>query len=215
MSTSGPAPTALSSLRAADVLATAAPSNALEEMTRGTSGTVEIWWPRAKRRDGTEDAASAEVVAKRLYSGQHSEPRPLPTHVTLLLSKVDLLMPFPPYLRRREHTTRATHVAKSGLTGTMCSSTRDTRNTGNSTTCAEINISPWPLCNVAESAFTNQSPRIQQRSDARLSRSRRTAVSCSLPYRRVLSCSAVNSLLKYELLIEGTLTGRCLVGLGP
>ena len=37
-----------------------------EEMTRGTSGTVEMRWPRARRRDGTEDAASAEAVAKRL-----------------------------------------------------------------------------------------------------------------------------------------------------
>lgn len=44
----------------------AAESNALEAMTRGTSGTEEIWWPRARSREGTEEAASAEVVAKRL-----------------------------------------------------------------------------------------------------------------------------------------------------
>lgn len=125
-------------------------------------------------------------------------------------------MPLPPYLRRREHTTRATHVAKGGLTGTMCSSTRDTRNTGNGTTCVDVNIGPWPPQQfVAESAVTNQFPRTQLRSDVRLSRSQRTAVSCSLPYRRVLSCSAVNSLLRHELLIEGTLTGRYLVELGP
>jgi hypothetical protein len=35
-------------------------------MTRGTSGTVETWWPRARRRDGTEEAAKAETVANRL-----------------------------------------------------------------------------------------------------------------------------------------------------
>jgi hypothetical protein len=43
-----------------------AASKAEDEMTRGTSGTVEIWWPRARRREGTEEAARAEVVAKRL-----------------------------------------------------------------------------------------------------------------------------------------------------
>lgn len=37
-----------------------------ESMTRGTSGTVEMRWPRAWRRAGTEEAARAEVVAKRL-----------------------------------------------------------------------------------------------------------------------------------------------------
>jgi hypothetical protein len=44
----------------------AAASKAEEEMTRGTSGTVEMRWPRARRRAGTEEAARAEVVAKRL-----------------------------------------------------------------------------------------------------------------------------------------------------
>lgn len=65
---SGPAPTAERRERAAEVLAMAAPSKALEETTRGTSGTVEMAWPRAKRREGTEEAARAEVVAKRLAS---------------------------------------------------------------------------------------------------------------------------------------------------
>lgn len=66
LSTSGPAPTAFRRERAAEVLAMAAESNASEAMTRGTSGTEEIWWPRARSRAGTEEAASAEVVAKRL-----------------------------------------------------------------------------------------------------------------------------------------------------
>ena len=63
---SGPAPTALRRATAAEVLAIAAPSKALEEITSGTSGTVEIRWPRANRRLGTEEAAKAEQVAKRL-----------------------------------------------------------------------------------------------------------------------------------------------------
>jgi len=44
-------------------------SKAEDEITRGTSGTVEIWWPRARRSEGTEEAARAEVVAKRLMIG--------------------------------------------------------------------------------------------------------------------------------------------------
>ena len=44
----------------------AAEAKAEESTTRGTSGTVEILWPRARRRDGTDEAARAEVVAKRL-----------------------------------------------------------------------------------------------------------------------------------------------------
>lgn len=66
---SGPAPTAFRRERAAEVLAMAAEAKAVEAMTRGTSGTEEIWWPRARSRDGTEEAASAEVVAKRLGVG--------------------------------------------------------------------------------------------------------------------------------------------------
>ena len=61
--TSGPAPTALRSSTAALVFVT---EKALESITRGTSGTVEMRWPRARRRAGTEEAARAEVVAKRL-----------------------------------------------------------------------------------------------------------------------------------------------------
>jgi hypothetical protein len=48
---------------APDVLTMA---NAEEETTSGTSGTVEIRWPRARRRAALEEAAIAEAVAKRL-----------------------------------------------------------------------------------------------------------------------------------------------------
>ena len=44
----------------------AAEENAEDAITRGTSGTDEIRWPRARRSEGTEEAARAEVVAKRL-----------------------------------------------------------------------------------------------------------------------------------------------------
>ena len=63
---SAAAPTDFRRPRAADVRAMAAPEKTSELMTRGTSGTVEIWWPRARRRAGTEDAAKAETVANRL-----------------------------------------------------------------------------------------------------------------------------------------------------
>lgn len=52
-----------------------------------------------------------------------------------LLAKVDLLVPFPPDLGRCEHATRAAHVAVGGLTGAVRSTTRDTRDTGDSATC--------------------------------------------------------------------------------
>merc|ERR1712029_27709 len=45
-----------------------APSaKAVEETTRGTSGTVETLCPRAMRRAALEEAAMAEAVAKRFW----------------------------------------------------------------------------------------------------------------------------------------------------
>ena len=64
---SGPAPTASRSLSAAEVLPRAESEKALDSTTSGTSGTVLIEWPRARRREGIEDAARAEAVAKRLW----------------------------------------------------------------------------------------------------------------------------------------------------
>jgi hypothetical protein len=52
-----------------------------------------------------------------------------------LLAKVDLLVPLAPDLGRREHATRTTLVTERGLTGTVSTTTRDTRNTGDSTSC--------------------------------------------------------------------------------
>jgi len=63
---SAEAPTADRIAKALAVLAAAPPSKAAESTTRGTSGTLEIWWPRARRRGATEEAARAEAVANRL-----------------------------------------------------------------------------------------------------------------------------------------------------
>lgn len=51
-----------------------------------------------------------------------------------LLAKVDLLVPLAPDLGWCEHATRAAHVTKGSLTGTVSTTTRDTWDTGNSTT---------------------------------------------------------------------------------
>lgn len=63
---SADAPTDFRRPSAAEVRAMAASENTSELMTRGTSGTVETWCPRARRRAGTEEAAKAETVANRL-----------------------------------------------------------------------------------------------------------------------------------------------------
>lgn len=74
----------------------------------------------------------AETVAKRLICvsrvssfGSHA--------IGLLLAKVDLLVPLPPDLGGSEHATRAALVTEGSLTGTVGTTTRDTRNTGDST----------------------------------------------------------------------------------
>ena len=55
-----------------------------------------------------------------------------------LLAKVDLLVPLSPDLGRSEHATRSAHVSESSLSSTVGSSSRNTRNTGNSTTCIGV-----------------------------------------------------------------------------
>jgi len=54
------------------------------------------------------------------------------------LSLGDLHMPLAPGLGGREHTTGTTLVTEGSLTGTVGSSTRDTGDTGNSTTCSIV-----------------------------------------------------------------------------
>lgn len=51
-----------------------------------------------------------------------------------LLALVDLDVPLAPGLGRGEHAAGAAHVTEGGLTGTVSTGTRDTGNTGNSTT---------------------------------------------------------------------------------
>lgn len=55
------------------------------------------------------------------------------TEKLLLLAKVDLAVPLSPDLGRSEHATRAALVTEGSLTSTVSTTTRDTRNTGDST----------------------------------------------------------------------------------
>lgn len=60
----------------------------------------------------------------------------MPYHaVRSLLAKVDLLVPLPPDLGRGEHATRTAHVTEGGLTSTVSTTTGDTGNTCDGTTC--------------------------------------------------------------------------------
>ena len=56
----------------------------------------------------------------------------------LLLALVDLDVPLAPDLGRGEHATGAAHVTEGGLTSTVGTTTRDTGDTGNSTTCISL-----------------------------------------------------------------------------
>src|SRR3954452_17065573 len=76
-----------------------------------------------------------------------------------LLSKVDLLMPFAPDFCGCEHPTRSTLIAESCLTSAMCTATRDTRNTSNSTTCAGHQFQPTTLLFLA---FRTCAPRFSR-----------------------------------------------------
>jgi hypothetical protein len=51
------------------------------------------------------------------------------------LANVDLLVPLAPDLGRGEHATGTALVTEGSLTSTVSTTTRDTRNTGDSTTC--------------------------------------------------------------------------------
>lgn len=51
-----------------------------------------------------------------------------------LLALVDLDVPLSPDLGRGEHATGSAHVTEGSLTSTVSTTTRDTRDTGNSTT---------------------------------------------------------------------------------
>lgn len=55
-----------------------------------------------------------------------------------LLALVDLDVPLAPGLGRGEHAAGTAHVTKGGLTSTVSTGTRDTGNTGNSTTCRAL-----------------------------------------------------------------------------
>lgn len=84
----------------------------------------------------------------------------------VLLSKIDLLMPLSPDLGWGKHTSGTTHVTESSLTGTVGSTSRDTRNTCNGTTyCVSAlssNSSPTTsiLCIICNMGKLTSSPRL-------------------------------------------------------
>jgi hypothetical protein len=86
---------------------------------RGNSGS-------SKSGSGSESPSLALVFLKitaRLQQIQYS-----------LLTLVDLDVPLAPDLGRGEHATGSAHVTEGSLTGTVSTTTRDARNTGNSAT---------------------------------------------------------------------------------
>ena len=78
-------------------------------------------------REGRSSCKTPVVLLVRSWNG---------CQVYLLLVEIDLLVPPTPHLRRCKHTSRSAHVAKSCLAGSVSTASRDTRNTGNSTTFA-------------------------------------------------------------------------------
>jgi hypothetical protein len=77
----------------------------------------------------------AETVAKRLCKSQFPNLGGFDVlRFCVLLAKVDLLVPLAPDLGGREHATGTALVTEGGLTGTVSTTTRDTRDTGDSAT---------------------------------------------------------------------------------
>jgi len=64
-----------------------------------------------------------------------------------LLAQVDLLVPLAPDLGGCEHATGTAHVTEGGLTSAVSTTTRDTRNTGDSATCVGETV--LALCHFA------------------------------------------------------------------
>lgn len=115
----------------------------------------------------------------------------------LLLSKVDLLVPFPPDLSRGEHATGTTLVTERSLTGAVSSSSGDTRNTGHSATWNTTYQLSHTVLSLLESClivYTYQYPRTRQKSVHQPSRSRHMAVSCFWQHRSEPSCNSHQSL---------------------
>ena len=144
-------------------------------------------WDGGCCKSGGRGETSIEVISTLLAVPEESNS-------IVLLPEVDFLMPLPPDFRRGEHAARSTHITEGSLTGTMCSSTRNTRDTSNSTTwkIAKVNLTSSVPVWYLKADLAHQCPMIQQRSDDQLSRSQRMVVSCFLPFQRVLSCVTVS-----------------------
>lgn len=72
-----------------------------------------------------------------------------------LLALVDLDVPLAPDLGRGEHATGTAHVTEGGLTGTVSTTTRDTRDTGDGTTFSAVsNLLSKIFCQPLEVAVS-------------------------------------------------------------
>jgi hypothetical protein len=119
----------------------------LGSLLQGTVGEGGAGDDEGNLRDGTNAVATGEDKgsAGRSSNGGNGGETPGRMLVFLslisprlrfcvLLAKVDLLVPLAPDLGGCEHATGTAHVTEGGLTGTVSTTTRDTRNTGDSAT---------------------------------------------------------------------------------
>jgi hypothetical protein len=97
------------------------------EEERGDSGS-------SQSRSGSETPNSLSVIRSK-----HSE-----SHRDILLALVYLDVPLAPGLGRSEHATATAHVTESSLAGTVSTTTGDTGNTGNGTTCNQTELASHP-----------------------------------------------------------------------
>lgn len=100
----------------------------------------------------------------------------------VLLAQVDLLMPFSPDFGGCEHATRSTLVTERGLTGSVCTTTRDTGNTSDSTTCVVVRNPSVSFFFATMLVQTHLCPRTRLKSVHLPSHSRHMVVSCSWPF---------------------------------
>ena len=92
----------------------------------------------AQQLSSEKDRMMADAVAKRLLLLALAQKNDIDLRYHILLPQVDLLVPLPPDLSGSEHATSTAHVTEGSLACTMSTTARDTRNTGDSTTCRVV-----------------------------------------------------------------------------
>jgi hypothetical protein len=89
-----------------------------------TTGKEESWDGRSSEGRGSSETSTIVSTASNFFKSDISP-----------LTNGDLLVPLAPDLGWGEHATRTAHVTESSLTSTVSSTTGDTWNTGDGTTC--------------------------------------------------------------------------------